>query len=462
MLYTINNKKEWYNLVKNSAKKNDKIILNTDLIFDADNINFKMFINNNVVFDGCNHKILVDNNSSFEGLFELLGGSILNIVLDGKNSILNNSSGWIVDNGSNGTINFCFVKGNIYDNCGGIAGQHFRGQITNCHFMGDINGSNSGGIVAGNYSLVNLDQQLIIESCSFNGYINGKNSGGIIGSFLNNVVINKCFSSGKIIGEGSGGIIGSNNMCIIKSSFSTCVILGYCCGGIIGKNNLNIIISKCFSSGKILGTSSGGLCGCISENNSKILIKQSMSFGDINGESCGGIISLQSVQNINFEIKILNCYTTGNINGSLCGGIIGSEINDVVHKNINDVINIKNCFSSGKINGIQSAGIFGNFSMNLTKCEIKNCISNYPLTIGMDNKNFILNNSDKSDNYHKIIKNWSEKIWTKKQIFPSLLAFKTNIWRNYNSYDSVPELINGTNFDPSLFSFIYLVIKCVL
>lgn len=128
--------------------------------------------------------------------------------------------------------------------------------------------------------------------------------GGIVGYNFGKVT--NCFFVGTVMGIGSSGIV----------------------GGIVG-NNEGGVISKCYSSGYIYGTSLvGGIVGLSTYNNILIsygAITNSYSTSEITVSNyiAGGISG-------NGSINVVNCYAAGkivctgnNVDGDYIGGIIG-------------------------------------------------------------------------------------------------------------------------------------------
>jgi hypothetical protein len=115
--------------------------------------------------------------------------------------------------------------------------------------------------------------------CWNTGDIDGSNSGGIVGNnaFLDGkqLNINKCYSTGLINGENSGGLVGSNSgisstNILITESYTTGNINGNSSGGIIG-NFSNFYIANCYTTRNISGVIAGGICGPVYSSSSNIL-----------------------------------------------------------------------------------------------------------------------------------------------------------------------------------------------
>jgi uncharacterized repeat protein (TIGR02543 family) len=213
-------------------------ILVADLIFTDDDFSIGgTFYNNgkkwlpiginNVAFagsfDGCGHIIAnlqISSNSTYSkvqryGLFEINGGIIFDLgLINTSIEVLNPSRSYI----------------------GSIAGETYRGTISNCFNTGDLSGFG-------------------VEDCI----------GGICGS-SNYSQINGCFNTGNITGVGDkacvGGIAGAIDYYVngeIQNCYNTGTIKSqYWAAGISA--DARGIVSMCYNIGAVTGKMAGGIC----------------------------------------------------------------------------------------------------------------------------------------------------------------------------------------------------------
>ncbi|MCK3683234.1 PKD domain-containing protein [Maribellus sp. YY47] len=184
-----------------------------------------------------------------------------------------------------------------------------------------------------------------------------ENTGALLGYADFNVIVDNCFSTGTVKGHYyTGGLAGHlknyNSKTTLRNSYSTCNVsgdsdtgglVGICetyvsilncfhsegivecnvgCGGLIG-NAIDATISKCYSTGKVIGNSRvGGLVGIdagstIYNSYSKCPVTSNSTF-----QSCGGLVGF-TVGNA----KITNSYSTGSVLPGM-GGLVGGFIPD--------------------------------------------------------------------------------------------------------------------------------------
>jgi hypothetical protein len=192
---------------------------------------------------------------------------------------------------------------------GGLVGESYNSNISNCH---------GSGIVKGNW-----------------------NTGLLIGKSENSTIHN-CDSAGAVIGiSGTGGLIGSINDSHLTESFSTAEVEGsfLATGGLVGIN-WNFTISDCYSSGDVNGDRYvGGLVGWNTAH-----VHNSYSLGDVTGNNkVGGLIGHNNG-------TIDNNFSSGNIEGvNYVGGLIGWHRGELV---------ISNSHSKSDVSGNYSVGGF--------------------------------------------------------------------------------------------------------
>lgn len=224
-------------------------------------------------YNGNNHKIIgmninqniiqADSNSHFfVGLFEIISGTVENLVID-KGSI----------NIECGTSEY----GTIH--IGAVCGTNL-GKIQNCGSTSNIKTTggkivNAGGI-AGDTEESKLE--IGVDNCFNSGNISGQGCsllsvGGIFGSG-NNTIVN-CYNSGHLNGLSSGGISVGGIVGFMEAEVKNCYNIGDIssdtgsCGGIVGSSleskdiygNIKFDVVNCFNTGNISGESVGGIIG---------------------------------------------------------------------------------------------------------------------------------------------------------------------------------------------------------
>lgn len=375
----------WPFIIGNNLPDNNilKVKITTNITVPNIKTDFFILASPNIIIDGDNKFITVNNFVNFPGLFtngtatENGNNNItvknISIGITG-NTTLSSGQGWVCKNyfgnGSTGnTIQNCSSSGPIPTNSGGVTGQYTainsKGfSITGCTASGSIlegaAGANAGGIVGANSG--SLSTSFTITTCTYSGNINGNGSGGIIGARSTNFSITFCSSSGIIKG---GGIAGDYT------------------GIVTAANNLMVSISDCFSKGDIgssVGTSgatsAGGIIGAYG---GVVNITRCYSIGLIGGDgknSCGGIVGGYGGGVSGGAVVVQSCFTTSNIYKD-CGGIVGSYFGYNVFRGCN----VYDCYSLGDI-GDGAGGIVGpEFGAGaLTICRISKCYSLGALT----------------------------------------------------------------------------------
>ena len=177
------------------------------------NANSCIQLSGNIVFDGGDYTIDLENTSNFKGLF-CIESNVTNI----ENSPIIRNLG--------------ILNGSLQRNSGFFliqSSKYFK--IENCYSTGDINGIGAGGIAGGS---AGNNGSCTITNCYSTGDINGSGAGGITGIFAGNkgsCTITNCYSTGDINGRDAGGIAGSfaagnSGSCTIKNCYSTGSVFG--------------------------------------------------------------------------------------------------------------------------------------------------------------------------------------------------------------------------------------------
>jgi len=250
---------------------------------------------------------------------------------------------------------------NFNSSCSGIGGDVYTTTIADCSNSGKITtvNGNASGIISYNLA-VNLESPGV---CTISGCFNigeirssasgGGNCGGITAYLAGD--ISKCYNTGNIFSNGTAGGIGAilNNPsflipCNIIDCYNTGNVSGsllgissnVSSGGLVGVSSSSGSITRCFNSGNISSSRSGGICGYINNQ----------------GYS----------NNLTKEIK--SCYNTGTITGQRNGGILGEFVYNYYSWNY---FNIKNCYNIGNCTaGILNLG--GSLPNNLQPFTLTN------------------------------------------------------------------------------------------
>jgi uncharacterized protein YjdB len=263
-----------------------EIDISEDLVFSDPTNYFTIGSNNNVVINGLNHTININNLPYFKGFVR--SGSSNTIVHkicvnNNANTLLYNNGGWIGTDEFIGTITNSYSVGSIQNRgSGGIVGSTagYKGTctISNCYSIGDIVGTQSGGIV-GAFSGSHTVGICIVKNCFSIGIIDGVENGGIVGAFsgfnVGNSSITNCYSLGDITGPMNGGICGSNIYnCNIVNCYSRGNISGQVAddsskvaGGIVGYNpTSSCTINNCYVAGNLTNGNPSYIYGKSSSN----------------------------------------------------------------------------------------------------------------------------------------------------------------------------------------------------
>jgi hypothetical protein len=167
----------------------------------------------------------------------------------------------------------------------------------------------------------------------------GAGTGGLAGYSLGTVSSSHC--SGSVTGSSSvGGLIGVNHWSLANAGFVGSVTGDANIGGLTGVNGASSTVSRCYSSGSVVGKSYvGGLVGTHYGT-----VSESYSTGDVVGwDSVGGIVGH------NFGI-VNDSYSTGSVTRSEhAGGWLGGFVGHIVSGTIT------NCYSTGSVSFANAA-----------------------------------------------------------------------------------------------------------
>lgn len=263
-------------------------------------------------------KIILSDTTRTQGLFNTIGtnGKVLNVDIEVSGTINVNTIGsrdvanvGAVAGTNNGTIQNCDVTGstgstiqgdNYNDNVGGIVGCNY-GTIKSCSSAAAVkNGKNTGGIAGSNS--VNSGKSGTITNCCSTGTvtsdINNSNTGGVVGD-NNGATITACYSTGNITSNGeyssyAGGVAGAN---MLKP----------------GSGNGQII--ACYSTGKVSGTTAGGVVGWNSTSSAVIACYHADGevSRSIEGGTAGGVVGQNGSEASPGQITA--CYWSGIVEG---------------------------------------------------------------------------------------------------------------------------------------------------
>ena len=239
-------------------------------------------------FDGANHKIIVNINTTElgYGLFSGLGAKsvVKNLILCGS----------VTADNRVGALAYITQAGATVEN------------VTN--YANVIGTSTTAGYVGG---LFGATQGAIISNCVNYGTIEGNYcfNGGIVGQALSNSKITSCTNFGYIGGNGfqSGGIVGSNKPSQIEKCYNYGTITGRQeLGGIAGFSSAEII--GCANYGKVIGSS------CISSGLAQI------TPSDVTKTDCveNGVVSVPAHVFAHTDAKAATCEADGNVAYDYC------------------------------------------------------------------------------------------------------------------------------------------------
>ncbi|MFC1739061.1 GLUG motif-containing protein [Planctomycetota bacterium] len=221
-------------------------------------------------------------------------------------------------------ISSCHAAGNVngYDGVGGLVGyvdnNYGLSNISNCYSTGEVTGS--GSDVGGLIGLQHRGSSSINDCYSTHAvYGSGNNVGGLVGRF-NNGTISDCYGLGSIGSGGTsvGGVVGYSAASISRCYCNSGVVEGSSIvGGLVGDNRGSI--SQCYSVSDVnsLGNDAGGLIGY---NNGSV--ENSYAQGNVNGAGYDYVGGFAGENGSNGDIS--KCYSTGAVIGAYnIGGFVG-------------------------------------------------------------------------------------------------------------------------------------------
>ena len=174
--------------------------------------------------------------TTYCGLFGfILGGSISNVGLTNVNITSGSNSGGLIGESFWGNITNCNASGSVSgtDLVGGLVGDHRGGgTITNCYALGSVDGTYHVGGLVGEFRDVTLSNSYASSNVTATQY----NIGGLVG--FNSGSINNSYATGTVHGIIIvGGLVGNNGGSITKT-YSTGSVTGYTSGvgGLLGNN----------------------------------------------------------------------------------------------------------------------------------------------------------------------------------------------------------------------------------
>ena len=298
-----------------------------------------------------------------------------------------------------GSIDNCTNSGKIIGNntsedsyIGGISGSAWSSNditINDCVNSGEINGNGSklGGIIGRSQAHVRILQ------CTNNGKVIGKNNtGGIAGESIEK--IEKCINNGEVFGENIvGGIVGGS-FGTISGCTNSETIEGESerVGGIVGNISESSKVEECNNSGQVIGKGkyTGGIVGVIPTDSQDpsdkepYIVSKCYNSGKIQGTTyTGGVIGTAA----QYKSLIEKCYNLGEVTGTgNVGGIAGS---------FGRSSRLVNCYNINKVTGTNNVGGIAGNPYSST-CEIKNCYNIGNVSSGTTNLGGILGNNSNS------------------------------------------------------------------
>ena len=359
-------------------------------------------------FEGNNKTITLPSSSDMGGLFQLAGGTIQNLTVDGSNSSLSIYDAWVVKGETTTDIQY--------------------GTIINCHVYGEIGNYAGGGIVGQYFG----NSSSLIKRCSSHpatgetDIITNNRCGGIAGYGFNGGIIENCYCTGNI---GSG-----------NNPYSA---------GIVGGDFINGTVRYCYMSGDVnANVYAGGIVGRITNGT----VQNCYCTGNIGGSASGGIIGRYDLIRTTVDQTISNCYHTGTL-ASTCGGIIGTMDN---FRGTDVTVYLNNCYVATGTN----CGLIGDVSQFDTNNTViySNCYINSGSFV-KSISGWTAINSDSSPSLSSITNtidaSWDTNVWEAETSLPLLRVFKNIspstgstldplIWTGYSVYTDEPTLLSTT------------------
>ena len=172
---------------------------------------------------------------------------------------------------------------------GGLSGRAVNTIISNCYSMGNLDGNNSTGGLAG-AAAANLTISNCYTTCNIKGEVS---VGGLLGRISENsvIMVNNSFCTGKVQASSMGaGLFGEiTGTLTAENCYSSCSVnvSYFYAGGLAGYIQSETNFSNCYNTGKIVSSQySGGLFG----HNSKGTVSNFYSTGQVEGLTSGGLI----------------------------------------------------------------------------------------------------------------------------------------------------------------------------
>jgi hypothetical protein len=298
-----------------------------------------------------------EGGSSFEGIFDGNGHSILNFNLSAQGTFIG-MFGWVYNNENARIEGVTLLDPNISAwgsmGAGALVGSIWSGTISNCHVIGgDVKGIESvwvGGLCGAESGMESATCNIV--GCTSSANVYGEvDAGGLIGTSVMAAVSN-CSASCNVycISGYAGGLIGGETFDVdIINCNATGDVNGRFAGGLIGFSQTDTTVQGCFASGNVKGDSSIG--GLIGDSMSGNVCINCYATGDVEGEAAvGGLIGSYRYG------SVINCYATGDVNGGSngFGGLIGYFEGDG---------SVINCHATGNVDGgeFDTGGLIGAF-----------------------------------------------------------------------------------------------------
>ena len=240
------------------------------------------------------------------------------------------------------------INSNIqgYQYVGGIAGQVYYADITNCYNTSLVTGS---GMYVG--GVVGFNSSSTVENSYNTGTVTGSDRyvGGVVGHNINTSTVTNSYNTGSVTGRDIyvAGVVGySGSSSTVSNSYNTGEVTGTrYVGGVVGQNSSSTV-SNSYNTGDVTSSSTlfaytGGVAGYNSST-----ITNSYNTGSVtgSGDYVGGVVGY----NYKTTARINNTYNTGNVSGtSFVAGIVGYNY---------DGADVYNSFNTGSVTGTSYIG----------------------------------------------------------------------------------------------------------
>lgn len=275
------------------------------------------------VFDGNGQiisGIFVNENieTHSHGLFgDVMGGSILNVILE--DSLINGKEmiGAIVGRARDAIIAGCFVESSVKIEAagqyvGGIVGYAQNSNIMFCKFMGEIDGTMDIGGIAGS-----IEAESKVQFCNNEGYLSGRSVAGIVVSVSEHSVISDCVNSAILTATSlAAGIACEVSGSDIIRTYNEAIIMeGDYIGGLVGQlmdsrliNSFNIgeFSNVGFSNAYelVYNVNNSEIRGCVCTNeNQNGNNYDPISGGDVGDNRVFTVLFLDELQNLSTKVS---------------------------------------------------------------------------------------------------------------------------------------------------------------